>query len=218
VTFSINASGGPVTLGLRYSAGNGVARRKVTLDGVVKVANQAFPATVDWNSWSTVTLNANLTKGLHSLKVWFDQSAGSAQYLNLDNLMVKSTLVIFARSAARNVTTESRYPGSASAPYVCCWGSQGQYVTFSFNALGGATTLGLRYSSGNGVSGRKIELDGAVKVANQRFPATSTWSAWSWVNLNATLTTGRHTLKIWFDRGAGSNNYLNLDVLAVKTG
>jgi hypothetical protein len=31
-----------------------------------------------------------LTAGTHTLKVWFDGTAGSSQYVNLDNLTVTS--------------------------------------------------------------------------------------------------------------------------------
>ena len=53
------------------------------------VANQAFPATANWNTWTTLTLSqASLSTGAHTLKVWFDTPAGSSQYINLDNLTV----------------------------------------------------------------------------------------------------------------------------------
>ncbi len=47
-----------------------------------------FPATSTWNSWSTVSLTPYLSAGPHTLKVWFDRSSGSGQFLNLDNLRV----------------------------------------------------------------------------------------------------------------------------------
>lgn len=217
VAFTFNAAG-RTTLGLRYSAGNGAAQRKVVLDGKVLVANQNFPATPSWNTWAGVGPSVDLAAGWHTLTVWFDKASGSKQYLNLDNLTVTSTLVIPARTAVRNVGTESVFSGSQSAPYVCCWLGQGRYVTFSFNAVGGTTTLGLRYSAGNGVASRKIELDGVVSAGNQRFAATASWNTWSTVSLNVNLSKGRHTLKVWDDETAGSGQYVNLDSLSVRTG
>jgi hypothetical protein len=99
---------------------------------------------------------------------------------------------------------------------VCCWGSQGQYVTFTFTSGGGATNFALRYSAGSATATRKIEVDGVVAVANQQFAKTSNWSTWSTVSLSRNLTAGSHTLKVWFDAGAGSENYLNLDNLTVS--
>ena len=94
MTFSFSVAGGSTNLGLRYSAGNGVAHRKIELDGSVLVANQAFAATAGWSTWSTLTLNQPaLAAGPHTLKVWFDAAAGSNQFINLDNLTVTQVVV-----------------------------------------------------------------------------------------------------------------------------
>ena len=81
------------------------------------------------------------------------------------------TQVIAAGTSATNLPTETVWPGAQNPPYICCWGTQGQFVTFSFSVAGGSTTLALRYSAGNGIAHRKIELDGSVLVANQAFAA-----------------------------------------------
>ncbi len=218
VTFSFTAVGAPTTMSLRYSAGNGNATRKIELDGKVLVANQRFPATANWNSWSNVSLNTWFTAGRHTLKVWFDTPAGSGAFLNLDRLTLVPTLVVKAGTGVRNVPTESVWAGAESAPYICCWGSQGQFATFSFNAVGGVTSLALRYSAGNGDATRKVEIDGVVNVANKVFPSTGAWTTWSKVYLSANLTKGQHTIKVWLDQASGSGRYLNLDNLNVKTG
>ena len=89
VTFSFSAaSTATITLALRYSAGNGAASRKVELDGVVLAANLSLPWTGNWSTWSTVRLTPHLAAGAHTLKVWFDGTAGSKSYVNLDNLKV----------------------------------------------------------------------------------------------------------------------------------
>ena len=62
--------------------------RKIEFDGTVIAANQTFPATANWSTWSTVGLTQSLTSGNHTLKVWFDSAAGSHQYINLDNLTI----------------------------------------------------------------------------------------------------------------------------------
>ena len=318
VTFSFSVAGGNTNLALRYSAGNGVAHRKIELDGSVLIANQAFAATANWSTWTTLTLNQPaLAAGAHTLKVWFDSTAGSNNYINLDILTVTqvavtqppvntsaptitglaqsgqtltastgvwtnnptsftyvwnrcspgcsalgsampstfllgaadvgstitvtvtgansagngtaatsaptstvttgpATQVIAAGTSATNLPTETVWPGSQNPPYICCWKSQGQFVTFSFSVAGGNTNLALRYSAGNGVAHRKIELDGSVLIANQAFAATANWSTWTTLTLNQpALAAGAHTLKVWFDSTAGSNNYINLDNLTV---
>jgi hypothetical protein len=215
VTFSFDAAGGPTSLALRYSAGNGVAQRRVEVDGAVFSANASFGATANWNTWSKKTLSTRLTPGRHTLKIWFDQNSGSHNYINLDNLTISPMLMIPARSAVTNLQTESRWSGAENTPYVCCWGSQGQYVTFSFDAVGGPTSLALRYSAGNGNAHRTLEMDGVVLTTTKTFPATANWNTWSTTAWSANLTPGRHTVKIWFDRNTGSDQYVNLDDLWV---
>ncbi len=126
------------------------------------------------------------------------------------------TQIIGAGTSSTNLPTETVWPGAQNAPYVCCWDAQGQFVTFSFTVVAGATDLTLRYSAGNGVATRKLELDGTVWTASQAFPATTNWSTWTTLTLTRTLTGGAHTLKIWFDGTAGSSQFLNLDNLTVS--
>ncbi len=125
------------------------------------------------------------------------------------------TQVIPAGTSSTNLPTETAWPGAQDPPYICCWGTQGQFVTFAFTAAAGPTNLALRYSAGNGPASRKIELDGSVLVTNQTFPATANWSTWTTLALEPTLTAGAHTLKVWFDATAGSNQFVNLDNLTV---
>src|ERR1700733_14957533 len=85
VTFSFTVGGGSTALGLRYSAGNGAITRKLELDGATLVANQTFPGTPNWSTWTTLTLNESLSSGAHTFTVIFDSPSGSTGYLNLDN-------------------------------------------------------------------------------------------------------------------------------------
>ena len=52
--------------------------------------------------------------------------------------------VIAAGRSETNLAKESGFAGAQSPPYVCCWGSNGQYVNFAFNVPGGTTNLVLR--------------------------------------------------------------------------
>jgi hypothetical protein len=223
VTFSFTVAAGATSFTLRYSAGNGAITRKIELDGATWVANETFPGTASWSTWSTLTLTQTLTAGVHSLTVVFDGTVGSKGYLNLDNLTIvqgssAATQILAAGKAATNLQTESLYSGAQNPPYICCWNTQGQYVTFSFNVSGGATALTLRYSAGAGTSTRKIELDGATWVADQKFLATPNWSTWATLTLTQSLAAGSHTLTIIFDVPSGSSGYLNLDNLTVAQG
>src|ERR1700735_5213987 len=129
-----------------------------------------------------------------------------------------TTQTIAAGTSQTNLQTENTWPGAQDPPYICCWIEQGQFVTFTFAVSAGSTALALRYSAGNAASTRKIELDGAVLIANEVFPRTTNWSTWNTVTLNETLAAGTHTLTIIFDTPSGSSGYLNLDNLTVTQG
>ena len=220
VTFTFAVGAGETALALRYSAGNAASTRKIELDGVLLIANEAFPRTPNWSTWSIVTLNEMLAAGTHALTIVFDVPSGSSGYLNLDNLTVTqsaagATQTIAAGKSQTNLQTETTWPGAQDPPYICCWIEPGQYVTFTFSVGGGSTDLALRYSAGNAAITRKIEIDGAEAVANQTFPRTASWSSWATLTLNETLTAGTHTLTIIFDGPSGSSGYLNLDNLTI---
>jgi hypothetical protein len=83
------------------------------------------------------------------------------------NFVVQSSTgnsqTLAAGKAQTNLATESLWPGAQNPPYICCWDSQGQYVTFSFSiGSSGPTTFALRYSAGDGAITRKIEVDGTT--------------------------------------------------------
>ena len=223
VTFTFTVASGSTNLALRYSAGNSASTRKIELDGAELVANQTFPHTANWSTWATLTLNETFAAGTHTLTILFDTPSGSSGYLNLDNLTITQaastpTQTIAAGKSQTNLQTENAWPGAQDPPYICCWIKQGQFVTFAFASGGGPTNFVLRYSAGDGPITRKIELDGAVFVANQTFPGTSNWSTWTTLALNQTLSAGAHTLTLIFDSTSGSAGYLNLDNLTVSQG
>jgi hypothetical protein len=131
VTFSFTVDGGSTSLALRYSAGGGVAYRKVELDGSVWVAKQSFPATANWSTWSAITLQTTLAAGAHTLKIWFDSTAGSSRFINLDNLTVTTTpppppaVVTVALGYADGATGPAPWSGSTSTTFIgeapqCC--------------------------------------------------------------------------------------------------
>jgi hypothetical protein len=224
VTFSFTVAAGATTFVLRYSAQNNSSTRKIEIDGSTWLANQVFPATANWSTWATLTLSDSLSAGTHTLTVVFDAPSGSQGYLNLDTLTVSqggsggTSITLAAGKAQTNLATESVWPGAQDPPYICCWSSQGQFVTFSFTVPGGPTTFVLRYSAGDGAISRKIELDGAPWVAQQAFPGTANWSTWTTLSLTQTLGSGAHTLTVIFDTASGSAGFLNLDNLTVSSG
>jgi hypothetical protein len=79
---------GPHTLAFRYAAGAGNASRLVSVNGVNTFPNYSFPGTGAWAAYSTNTVSCNLPVGPSTISVAYLSSLGSANYLNLDNLVV----------------------------------------------------------------------------------------------------------------------------------
>ncbi len=131
VTFSFTVSAGPTNLSLRYSAGNSNSTRTIQLDGAVLIANETFPRTPNWSTWTTLTLTPTLTSGAHTLTVLFDTPSGSAGYINLDNLTVASGSspppagVVVALGYADGTAGLTPWAGSANTIFIgegpqCC--------------------------------------------------------------------------------------------------
>ena len=89
VDFNINCTtAGLHTLAFRYAAGTGNASRLISINGVNAFPNQAFPGTDAWVAYATNTVFWNLPAGPNTISVVYKSSLGSANYLNLDNLIV----------------------------------------------------------------------------------------------------------------------------------
>lgn len=89
VDFNINCTtAGPHTLAFRYAAGSGNASRLISINGVNAFPNQAFPGTGAWGSYQTNTISWSLPAGPNTISLIYKSSLDSANYLNLDNLIV----------------------------------------------------------------------------------------------------------------------------------
>jgi len=82
------AAAGTYQLTLRYAAGAGNASRLVFINGANAIANQPFPSTGSWNTWTTVTVPVTLPAGTSTISIIFNSGQGSANYLNLDWIAV----------------------------------------------------------------------------------------------------------------------------------
>jgi hypothetical protein len=121
-----------------------------------------------------------------------------------------------AEKSSTNIPTEKRWAGYSGSSYLCCWGNDGQYVTFSVNATSaGVYTLAFGYSAGNGPASRRLTVNNAVFVANQTFAATTNWSSWKKLTMNLNLKAGTNIVKLDFTSANGSNQFVNLDYLDV---
>lgn len=222
VTFTVFA---PATanyqLNFHYGAGAGTATRKIQVNGSNVVNNYSFSGTSGWSSWANATQNVSLNAGLNTVTVTYDSSAGSSNYLNLDNLSFSTVNTSFslseAENASSNVATESSYGGYTGSGYRCCWNGNGQYVTFTVNAsTAGAVQLVFHYGAGAGNATRKIMVNGNTVSSSLNFGNTGSWSSWSYSSISANLVPGSNTITVTFDSSSGNSNYLNLDNLNIN--
>lgn len=101
VTFAFVAdAAGTHDLTFRHAGGAGGASRRISVNGSVVAANLAFPGTGSWESYAEVSLAADLRAGRNTIEVAFSAAAGSANWLNLDHLRVRSRRPIFLRGDA----------------------------------------------------------------------------------------------------------------------
>lgn len=219
VTFNLNVpSAGAHELVLRYAAGAGASSRQILVNGIVIQANQSFPSTGVWTTWNTVTLNGvTLNQGFNSVTISYTSSAGSSNYLNLDQLQVSEQFQAEA-GTLHSLSTESTNAGYTGTGYVAGWNTNGQYIDLSPSvSRAGKYTLTLRYAAGAGSASRYIYVNGASIVANQAFASTGAWTTWATVQIpNVTLTAGANTISVIFDSSKGSTNYLNLDEATLR--
>jgi hypothetical protein len=177
VTFSFTSPGGPTNLVLRYSAGSAAITRKIELDGVVFVADQTFPRTPNWSTWTTLALNHTLSAGTHTLTVTFDSASGSAGYLNLDNLTVSQAGgsggppagLVVALGYADSATGLTPWSGSANTVFIgepaqCCATHGPDNGSPGYD--GGAIEITNSASSSLAVNAVSVDFGGGSSPAN----------------------------------------------------
>jgi hypothetical protein len=88
VSFDVTApTAGSYTLEWTYSAGAGTATRSVLVAGQL-IAAQAFAATANWTTWSSVQTTVTLPQGKSQVELRFDAAKSGAGALNLDRLKI----------------------------------------------------------------------------------------------------------------------------------
>lgn len=219
VTVDVNVpSAGPYELAMRYAAAAGNASRRIQVNGVTVVTNQSFPGTASWSTWSAATMNGvTLNQGFNTITVTYLSSAGSTNYLNLDNIQVSSQLQA-ENGTLHSLTTESINAGYTGTGYIAGWNANGQWVDLSPNvSRTGSYEVTLRYAAAAGAASRRLYVNGANVVANLVLPGTGSWTTWNTVTIpGVNLTAGANTVSVIFDSTTGSTNYVNLDQLTLR--
>ncbi|WP_329531407.1 PQQ-dependent sugar dehydrogenase [Streptomyces sp. NBC_01450] len=105
VEFTVSAAtAGTSSLALRYANGTSVDRpMDLSVNGTVVASGVSFPATTDWNTWATKSLNVQLNAGSNKIRATATTANGGP---NLDRVSV---------GAAADTQAPSR-PGQPSCP------------------------------------------------------------------------------------------------------
>lgn len=104
------------TVTLRYAAGAGNASRLIAINGLNAFPNQAFASTGSWANYNTVSVSANFPAGLNTISVIYNSSLGSANYLNLDHLIV-TDLRITTLTVGTNGTVQLTWDAVSGQTY-----------------------------------------------------------------------------------------------------
>ena len=147
----------------RYTAGNGANNRKLTINA----ANQTitFPVTTSWSTWSTYSVPVTLSAGINTITLAYDTSAGSSDYINLDNLVVQQTTsgtgatpTIFTYDGNGNRLTQNT--GTVSTTYT--WDATNRLTTTITNQNGTPTTRNVYDADGQRLARR--DPDGTITL------------------------------------------------------
>jgi hypothetical protein len=196
VQWTVNApSAGKYDLSFRYALPNGDRPLELKVNGVVKVASLAFPATTVWDNWQTLSTTQTLVAGTNTIRLTTIGSNGG----NIDELSVIpflddcDALSPWISASANTLTyyTADKKQGTGCLQMV---GSATEEFKRSF-----ATPLNSGVSIANGVLNFwyyvsdvtkcgtvRVELGsgGAADINELGWPLTGLANGWNYVTLN----------------------------------
>ena len=209
VEWTVNvATTGTHDLVFRYALDSANRPLRILVDGTTLASTLDFPPTGSWENWGEVQVNATLTTGTHTIRAQTTGVSGA----NMDHLRIESLTPpppqmlyeaeLAARSATFRVTdNHSGFTGSAYVDYV----GEG-YVEWTVNvATTGTHDLVFRYALDSANRPLRILVDGTTLASTLDFPPTGSWENWGEVQVNATLTTGTHTIRAQTTGVSGAN-------------
>jgi mannose/cellobiose epimerase-like protein (N-acyl-D-glucosamine 2-epimerase family) len=219
VEFIVNApAAGLYELGFRHANGSGADRSMgLSLNGQTVPGGVSFTRTGSWVVWDTARITVTLAAGTNKVRLAATGQSGP----NLDSLTVCPVATPAQTYQAEGADLSgpviasniSGYTGSGFADYQH---GTGDSVAFAVDVpAAGAYALGFRYANG-ATSDRPLELtvDGRVVAERLSFAPTWSWRTWKDVVQQATLTAGRHAVRLT----AVGFNGPNLDALSVTPG
>ncbi|MEU5869180.1 carbohydrate-binding protein [Nonomuraea sp. NPDC047529] len=207
VEFTVQGTGGPATLTIRYANGTTADRpMTVTLNGVTLTRD--FPGTGSWDTWANATFTLPLATGANIVRATATTSNGGP---NVDYLDIAPSSADYQAEDATifQGAVESNHIGYTGTGFVNNDNVTGSYVEFTVQGTGGPATLTVRYANGTTADRpMDIAVNGTVVSAGRSFGPTANWDAWADSALTVTLNAGPNTIRL---TGVTANGGPNLD-------
>ncbi len=184
------------TVQIRYANGSSVQGKASLYSGSTDVAQVTLPPTGSWDTFSTVTVNANVSG---TVKLQIDADDGTAMggaFItagNIDKISFSGSggggggTTAFESEAGTLAGAASVYSNAnASGGQIVGSFYQGGSITHTGAATG--TTLAIRYANGSSVQGKVSLYVNGVDVAQVTLPPTGSWDTFATVNVSAAVS------------------------------
>jgi predicted alpha-1,6-mannanase (GH76 family) len=165
---------------------------------------------VDWSARSSGPLVLSATSSAAMLFSAVASIAGAAPADPADTYEAEEGVL-------HQLGLEASNAGYGGWGYVAGWSADGQWVDFKVNvAAAGTYDLAFRYAAGAGTATRQVFASNAEVVANEIFPGTAGWSAYSTQIVTTTLPAGSSVVSVIYNGAKGSSSFMNLDQLIIR--
>ncbi|MDR0914938.1 MAG: DUF4968 domain-containing protein [Oscillospiraceae bacterium] len=215
-------AGGEFPVNIRYSNGTGSNKTMSIYVNGAYSTQATFAPTANWDSWSTLETDLQLTSGLNIITVQYDADNGDTGSINIDNAFVPFFPEVAryeAESAALHngtarATNHWFYSGSGFVAGVESVGTEVEFRDFPVENSG-TYQVNLRYANGNGTSKTlNMYVNGSYYTTATLTSPSSNWNEWSTWSQNVALQAGKNTISFKYD--SGNSGYVNLDTLDIK--
>ncbi len=189
---------GEYTLTFRYAVERGQRRSRLLINGSA-IADIPFNKTGSWENWETVSINVNLTRGQHLIKVEAYQAGPNLDYMKVEPYSVANRGVQY--EAEENTTLSKSSVTNVHAGYTGTgfidFGGAGSSVEWpSINIPNdGNYKIKFRYAVERGSRNSRLFLNGSP-IADLSFSATGSWTNWKTETYEVFLPKGIHKLKV----------------------
>lgn len=115
------------------------------------------------------------------------------------------------------VAASAKDGGFQGNGYVANWNRDGQAIAWTVEvACAGYYRVDFRYTAAKGAASRYLQVNGRRIIANQVFPATSSWTDWRTIGVpRVWLNAGKNLVFIGLHEVHGNHNALHLDAMTV---